>query len=126
MIYGHISFMTNLLGNFLLEFPFIRGVYPNVLYRGNYTLWILSALSMIVILYRGVEYFKDSICLKPFAIIGRNTMTLYVCHWPLLLVVRMVADTFHLTPIHTLILMSLTCVVFLPFCQYCIKRSIGR
>lgn len=96
--------------------------YPNVLYRGNYTLWILSALSMIVILYRGVEYFKDSIYLKPFAIIGRNTMTLYVCHWPLLLVVKMVADTFHLTPIHTLILMSLTCVVFLSFCQYCIKR----
>lgn len=103
-------------------YPSYVEFYPNDLYQGNYTLWLVSATSMIVILYCLVDYFKDNICLKPFELIGRNTMTLYVCHWPLLLTVKMVADSFQLSRIQTLISMVISCIVILPICHYLIKR----
>lgn len=97
----------------------------NACSTGNYFLWYPTAL--VAILAINTLFRRYRITIRPLSHIGRNSMTYYVMHWPVILLVWHIwfLDTPHGTP--WVAAVTLASRLLLPACNYLIRRSpIGK
>lgn len=60
----------------------------NRLEIGYYYIWLLDAIACIIIVNNIIKYIMKIVPLRLLSFIGRNSMSFYVMHWPILIILN--------------------------------------
>ena len=99
-----------------IGFPVLY-MHANKMFSGNYILFYPFALAEIVMINNIFHYLCKHIKFNILEYVGQNAMYYYVTHWILLILIAFIAKVvFHIErPLYLLIMLSVTCLIFLPF-----------
>lgn len=106
---------------FFVIYPSQLSMYMNQLIEGNYLLWAVMSLLGICCMNGGVKHIKFKIFLSS---VGKNSMSYYLLHYPILVIIYFICHDFLLlSDTYTYLLTVLILVMLLPLLDRFIRKT---